>query len=71
MTPTHLPQPPHPGNDVPDDFEPGAPPVEPDEGPTPAHIPDDPEHDRVIDPGAKHGLQTQRTHHLIEAAKCP
>ncbi len=29
----------------------GAPmPVEPDEGPVPAMIPDDPEHDRVIDP---------------------
>lgn len=29
----------------------GAPmPVEPDEGPVPANIPDDPEHDRVIDP---------------------
>lgn len=29
----------------------GAPmPVEPDEGPIPAMIPDDPEHDRVIDP---------------------
>ena len=29
----------------------GAPlPVEPDEGPVPAMIPDDPEHDRVVDP---------------------
>ena len=29
----------------------GAPmPIEPDEGPVPANIPDDPEHDRVIDP---------------------
>ncbi len=25
-------------------------PVNPDEGPVPAQIPDDPEHDRVIDP---------------------
>jgi hypothetical protein len=25
-------------------------PVDPDEGPVPAQIPDDPEHDRVIDP---------------------
>jgi hypothetical protein len=41
----------HPGNDVPDELEPGALPVEPDEGPVPSHIPDDPEHERVIDPG--------------------
>ena len=40
-----------PHKDVPEEFEPGAPPVEPDEGPVPAHIADDPEHDRVIDPG--------------------
>lgn len=34
----------------PDEFE-GAPlPVEPDEGLVPAMIPDDPEHDRLIDP---------------------
>jgi hypothetical protein len=37
---------------VPDEFEPGSLPVEPDEGPVPAGIPDDPEHDRVIDPEA-------------------
>lgn len=40
-----------PHKDLPEEFEPGAQPVEPDEGPVPAHIPDDPEHDRVIDPG--------------------
>jgi hypothetical protein len=43
-------QPPHPNNDVPDDFEPGSLPVEPDEGLVPADIPDDPEHDWMIDP---------------------
>ena len=42
-----------PHKDLPEEFEPGAPPVEPDEGPVPAHIPDDPEHDRIIDPGVK------------------
>ena len=42
-----------PHKDLPEEFEPGAPPVEPDEGPIPAHIPDDPEHDRVIDPGVR------------------
>jgi len=52
MTLSHFPKPNIPNNDVPEEFEPGAPPVEPDEGPVPDHIPDDPEHDRVIDPGA-------------------
>ena len=42
-----------PRKDLPEEFEPGAPPVEPDEGPIPAHIPDDPERDRVIDPGVE------------------
>ena len=40
----------HPSNDVPDEFEPDALPVEPDEGLTPTHIPDDPELDRVVNP---------------------
>jgi len=40
-----------PNNDVPERFEPGALPVGPDEGAVPAFIPDDPEHDRIIDPG--------------------
>ena len=39
-----------PIQDVPDDLEPGALPVEPDEGPVPALIPDDPGQDPVIDP---------------------
>ncbi len=55
MTNAHAHKPHHSNSDVPDvpeEFEPGAPPVEPDEGPVPDHIPDDPEHDRVIDPGA-------------------
>lgn len=42
----------HPSQDVPEEFEPGSLPVEPDEGPQPAGIPDDPEHDRVVDPEA-------------------
>jgi len=40
----------NPRQDVPGEFDPVAPPVEPDEGTVPAMIPDDPEHDRVIDP---------------------
>ena len=41
---------PDPNHDVPDDFEPGSIPTEPDEGPVPAIIEDDPEHDRLVDP---------------------
>jgi hypothetical protein len=33
----------HPGSDLPEEFEPGAPPVEPDQGPVPTLIPNDPE----------------------------
>lgn len=40
----------HPNEDDPDEFEPGPLPVEPDEGPVPAVIPEDPEHERVVDP---------------------
>ena len=47
-TPKHRPQ--RPIHDVPDELVPGSMPVEPDEGPVPATIPDDPEDDRVIDP---------------------
>ena len=49
MQRAHKPQPSH---DVEvDDPEPGMLPVEPDEGPVPV-IPEDPDHDRVVDPEA-------------------
>ena len=57
-------------DNVPDEFEPGAPPVEPDEGPVPASIPDDPEHDRVVDPAENSALQAQPTLHQVEVAPC-
>ena len=57
MSHAHTSKPHHPNNDVPEEFEPGAPPVEPDEGPIPPLIPDDPEHDRVIDPAGNLALQ--------------
>ena len=41
---------PHPIHDVPDEPGPDSMPVEPDEGPVPAAIPDDPEDERVIEP---------------------
>jgi pimeloyl-ACP methyl ester carboxylesterase len=65
----HLPH--HPGNDVPDELEPGALPVEPDEGPVPSHIPDDPEHERVIDPGENMANLAQPTYRQVEAVRCP
>ncbi len=42
----------HPNKDVPEEFEPRELPVEPDKGPVPDQIPDDPEHERLVDPGA-------------------
>ena len=44
-------QPRHPGKNDPDD-EPDGLPVEPDEGPVPAVIPEDPEQQRVVLPEA-------------------
>ena len=47
----HQPRHPHHAQtDAPDDIEPDSLPVEPDMGPTPTHIPDDPELDRVVNP---------------------
>lgn len=71
MSITHLPKPHHPNTDVPEEFEPGASPMEPDEGPVPALVPDDPEHDRVVDPAANQALQAQPTRHQVELAQCP
>jgi hypothetical protein len=59
-----------PNTEVPDEFDPGSPPVEPDEGPVPSHIPDDPEHERVIDPGENTGQQSLSMYHQVEAARC-
>lgn len=71
MTPTHNPKPHHPNQDVPEEFEPGAPPVEPDEGPVPASIPENPEHEHVIDPGEGRPRLVRRTHRQVEVATCP
>jgi hypothetical protein len=50
MSAIQLHRPPQPSHDVPDPRDPPTLPVEPDQGPVPDRIPDDPEHDRVIDP---------------------
>lgn len=56
-----------PDHDVPESLEPGALPVEPDEGAVPAFIPEDPEHERRIDPGA---TQARRGPHPMEGTPC-
>jgi len=71
MTPTRIPKPHPPNQDVPEELEPGAPPIEPDEGPVPAFIPEDPEHERVIDPGENRTRLAQSTLRQIEVARCP
>lgn len=43
MNPVHAHRPPQPAEDVPDEFDPGSPPVEPDEGPDPLEFPGDPQ----------------------------
>jgi hypothetical protein len=54
---------------MPDEDEPGALPVEPDQGAVPDHIPDDPEHDREIDPEATKAKPVRRSR--VEDARCP
>lgn len=71
MSRAHFHKPHHPNNDVPEEFGPGAPPVDPDEGPIPAPVPEEPEYDRVINPGANRALQAQFTSHQVEVAICP
>lgn len=63
--------PPQPIKDVPEEFEPGALPVEPDEGPVPALFPEDPEHERVIDPGANRARAARGTGRPGEVAGWP
>ena len=48
MTQTTALTPTHPGKDGPDDFEPDQLPVEPDEGPVPDRVPDDPGQLRLV-----------------------
>ncbi|HKW83230.1 MAG TPA: hypothetical protein VJN68_05690 [Burkholderiaceae bacterium] len=50
--PTHKHHRPNVSDPEEDDPEPGQLPVEPDQGPVAPFIPDDPEHERVVDPEA-------------------
>ena len=52
MTRPQVPKPQHPNRDVPEERERPDLPVEPDEGLVPPAIPEDPEHDRLVDPAA-------------------
>ena len=52
MPRTQVPQPHPPNQDVPAELEQPELPVEPDEGLIPPDIPEDPEHDRLVDPAA-------------------
>lgn len=60
MTRAHIHTPSHPKHDVPEEFEPGAPPVDPDEGPVPAELPVDPENEPVSAPGPNQAPQAER-----------
>ena len=71
MSRAHAHKPHHPNNDVPDGFEPGAPPVEPAEGPVLPAIPDDPEHDRVINPDEIPSFLDQATRSPVGKAPVP
>lgn len=62
MSHAHSPKPHHPNHDVPEEFEPGTPPVEPDQGPVLPLVPDD--------PGANRAWQAQRTRRQAEIARC-
>lgn len=73
MSHTPFPIPNHPGEGSPQPFEPyepGMPPVEPDTGPLPSPIPDDPEHHRIRDPAEIQPLQVQAHHRAGERAAC-
>lgn len=71
MTGIPFPESHHPSPDVPDERDPGAPPVEPDQGPPPFRMPEDPEHPRVIDPEARQARPAQRTRRQVEEGACP
>ncbi len=68
---TQFPKPYYPYNDVPDEFEPGFRPAETDKGPTLPLIPVDPEHERVINPGANPAWRVHPTYRQAEIARCP
>lgn len=53
MSRTQVPKPHRANHDVPEEREPPELPVEPDEGPIPDLIPDDPEHERLVDPALR------------------
>lgn len=71
MTRALLHKPHSPNTDVPEEFEPTTLPIDPDEGPVPANIPDDPEHERVVDPVVYRALPTRCIRRQTKTAACP
>lgn len=61
MSVAHQHKPHLPDNDVPDESEPGAPPVQPDDGPVRTPIPAYPEHDRTANPESNQPRQPRPT----------
>lgn len=70
MSRSHSTTPHRPNHDVPEEFEPGALPVDPDEGPAPAFIPGNPGDGRDTDPGAARDRSSLHLHRTIEVARC-
>lgn len=71
MSNPHTPQHPHPNHDVPEEFEPGTLPLDPDEGPVPALIPDDPGHERVVDSVSLQAWLDERARRPVQLGRCP
>lgn len=73
MKSLHAPAPHSPRHDIPDEPAPDAPPVEPDEGPVPALIPDDPENQRTVNPVSNRAAPTRHAEAALPpgGAKAP
>ena len=70
MPQSSLHKPYQPSQDVPDEFEPSSLPVEPDEGPVPAGIPDDPDHDRAVDPRSLSSARFRQAEQPAQRRRC-
>lgn len=70
-TPTRNPMPHSPNTpELPDELESDKLPVEPDQGPIPTHIPEYPEHDRVVDPGEHESLASSAQRSTSQRQEC-
>jgi len=69
MSRVHCHEPRRPERDVREEFVPGAIPLDPDEGPVPFPLQDDPE--REIDPVGGPPAPARRSRARVEMARCP